>query len=118
MDSGDIFLQVALLAFVLSQFTDALVKPLFRVINLFFTSLTVDARAAKEMQAEAIQNLINLWPLYVTTGIGLLVARYTELNLFPVFPSAAIGRLLTDIAIGLGPSFIHDLKPKATATSE
>jgi hypothetical protein len=32
--------------------------------------------------------------------------------LFPVFPSAAIGRLLTDIAIGLGPSFIHDLKPK------
>ena len=101
-----------LLAFVLSQFTDALVKPLFHVINLFFTSLTVEPRAAKEMQAEAIQNLINLWPLYVTTGIGLIVARYSELNLFPVFPNEAVGRLLTDIAVGVGPSFVHDLKPK------
>jgi hypothetical protein len=66
----------------------------------------------KSARAKTVTLLVDLKPLYVTTAAGLCIAQYTELNLLPVFPSAAIGRLLTDIAIGLGPSFIHDLKPK------
>lgn len=113
MATEEIFVQVALLAFVLAQFTDALVKPCFYVVNLFLTSFTVgDDRIRREMKAAAVQKVLDLWPLYATTLIGVAVARYTELNLFPVFPNETVGRLLTDIAIGLGPSFVHDLKPK------
>jgi len=112
MDTGEIFLQVALLAYVLSQFTDALVKPFIAAINMALRSFTVVAEEGQAMRTQALTLLIDLWPLYATTGVGVLVAQYTELNLFPVFPNPAVGRLLTDLAIGLGPSFVHDLKPK------
>jgi len=63
-------------------------------------------------RVQAARLLISLRPLHATTGVGVIITHYPGLTLFLVFPSAAIGRLPTDIAIGLGPSFIHDLKPK------
>lgn len=112
MDTGEIFVQVALLAYVLSQFTDALVKPFIAAINMALRSFTADGQEAHTVRMQALTLLIDLWPLYATTGVGVLVAQYTELTLSPVFPNPAVGRLLTDLAIGLGPSFVHDLKPK------
>lgn len=52
----------------------------------------------------------NFWLLYVALAIGAPLAWFTGLNAFPVFAEAPIiGRVLTCLAVGLGPSFIYDI---------
>lgn len=81
-------------AFVVRQLIEALVKPVW-------TRYQLDS----------------FWLLYVALGIGAPLAWFTGLNALPVFGLApVVGRVLTCLAVGLGPSFLHDLidgKPKA-----
>jgi len=91
-------IQVAFIAFILMQFINALVKPAIEIVNMAIR---------KEPVAEAI---IRLWPLYVTVLIGGSLGWFTEYNLLPAFNPPIIGRVLTAIGIGLGPSFIYDLQ--------
>lgn len=50
---------------------------------------------------------------YVALLIGAGLAWFTGLNAFPVFAeSALVGRVVTCIVVGLGPSFIYDLIDK------
>ena len=50
------------------------------------------------------------WLLYVGLAIGAGVGWFTGLNCFPVFAeSPLLGRVLTTLVIGLGPSFIYDI---------
>ncbi len=54
--------------------------------------------------------LDRFWLLYVGLVIGGALGWFTGLNAFPVFVEAPlIGRVLTALVIGLGPSFIWDL---------
>lgn len=99
----ELLLQAALLAYVLSQFTDALLKPAVNIVNLFLTG----------QKQEAIAEIIRLWPLYLTTAVGSTIAWFTGWNAFDIFTRPWIGQALTAIGIGLGPSFVHDLKPKS-----
>jgi hypothetical protein len=95
------FTQAALLAFVLMQFVDALIKPAIEIVNGLLRDEDVRER------------VLNLWPLYVTVAIAGALAWFTGWNALPVFAEAPIvGRVLTCIGIGLGPSFLHDLKPE------
>jgi hypothetical protein len=77
-------------AFVIMRLTEAIIKPLWLRLNL-------DA----------------FWLLYATLAIGAALGWFTGLNGFPLFPvSPLLGRLLTCLVIGLGPSFIYDLVDK------
>lgn len=50
------------------------------------------------------------YKLYASIILGALIGWATGLNAFPVFPVyPLVGRILTCLAIGAGPSFIHDL---------
>ncbi len=103
----ELLLQAALLAYVLSQFTDALLKPITNIVNLALTG----------QRETAIAEIVQRWPLYITGAVGATVAYFTDLNLFPLFTSPELGHIMTAIAIGLGPSFVHDLKPKSEVTT-
>ena len=98
--NGVDFGQAAMLSFVLVQFLDALVKPALAIIN-------------KALDGEPIKaDILKLWPVYVTVAVGGALAWFTGWNALPVFAEApVVGRVLTCIGIGLGPSFLHDLKP-------
>lgn len=74
-------------AFVVHQLVEALVKPLWE-------------RLGRDP----------FWLLYLSVGIGGPLAWFTGLNALPVFGEAPlVGRVLTCLAVGLGPSFLHDL---------
>ncbi len=92
------YVQVAFIAFILMQFVNALVKPAVEIVNMALR---------KEPVAES---LIALWPLYLTVAVAGTLGWFTEYNLLPMFNPPVIGRVLTAIGIGLGPSFIHDLQ--------
>lgn len=94
--SGEALFQAVFLAYVLMQFTQALVKPAVEIINA-----ALEGQPVKEM-------LLKLWPLYVTTAIGASLAWFTSWNLLTMFDPPVIGRVLTATGIGLGPSFLHD----------
>ena len=94
--TGASFLEVVFLAFVLMQFVQALVKPLIEVVNLLLRGEPV-----KEM-------VLSLWPLYVTVAVAATLAWSAEYNLLPMLGSQLLGRILTAIGIGLGPSFLYD----------
>ena len=81
-------------AFVVMQIVDALVKPVWERYSL-------DA----------------FWYRYVALAIGAPLGWFTEINALPVFTNAVIGRVLTCLVIGLGPSFIHDLVDKTPAVN-
>lgn len=54
---------------------------------------------------------------YVAIAIGSTVGWWTGLNAFPVFVEAPIvGRVLTVLGMGLGPSFIYNLVDKGQKT--
>jgi len=54
--------------------------------------------------------LDRFWLLYIALAIGAPLGWYTGINALPVFGVApVVGRVLTCLVIGLGPSFIHDL---------
>jgi len=93
-------------AFVIAQLLDKVVKPLL-------------AAASLESAAERRAALLKLWPFYVSLAIASGLAWATGLNLFPVFrESNVLGRVLSCLAIGLGPSFLHDLKDATSGASE
>ncbi len=111
---AEVLLQAALLAYVLAQFADALLKPAIEIINLLLRAKVENDKAkAAEMQRQAIALLIDRWPLYATMLIMGSIAWFSGLNLLAtLIKPHALGQLLTALGIGLGPSFIHDLKPK------
>jgi len=54
--------------------------------------------------------LDRFWLLYVALAIGAPLGWFTGLDAFPVFAQApVIGRVLTALVIGLGPSTIWDM---------
>lgn len=74
-------------AFVVMKLVDAIVRPLW-------------VRA----------KLDTFWLAYVALIIGGALGWFTGINALPVFGIAPlVGRVLTCLAIGLGPSFLHDL---------
>ncbi len=74
-------------AFVVMKLVDAIVKPAWE-------------RA----------KLDSFWLLYVALVIGGGLGWFTGLNALPVFgEQPLVGRVLTCLLVGLGPSFIHDL---------
>jgi len=100
--------QVIFLAYVLMQFTNALVKPIVELVNLILTN--GDWKA----------HLISMWPLYVSTTVGGAIGWYAHYNLLPMLDEP-LGLILTAIGIGLGPSFIYDTfmdKPENTIVIE
>lgn len=103
MDTSVLLIAVVV-AFVLYRLIDALVKPLADVANLLI------GRPTPEEELEALKALKNLWPQYVAITIGSVLGWFTGLNAFPVFAvGPGVGRVLTCLVIGLGPSFIFDL---------
>lgn len=54
--------------------------------------------------------LDKFWLPYIALVVGGVLAWFTGLNALPVFAvSPVVGRVLTCLIIGLGPSFIYDL---------
>ena len=50
------------------------------------------------------------WLAYIALAIGAPLAWFTGINALPVFGVApVVGRVLTCLIIGLGPSFIYDM---------
>jgi len=77
----------AIAAFVIMRVVDALIKP-------FFERYELD----------------KFWLQYIAAGIGAPLGWFTGINAFPVFATAPmVGRVITCLVIGLGPSFIYDL---------
>ena len=96
MIDGETLIQVAFVSFVLMQFVEALVKPAIAIANAALEGQPVKALVLK------------LWPLYVTAAIGGGIGWFAGYNLLPMFDPPVIGRVLTAIGIGLGPSFLYD----------
>lgn len=97
------FALLAMISFVVMQFIEALVKPITEIVN-------------KAIRKEPVlADILGLWPVYLCLGIGAVLGWYTGINGFtdwwPDYP--VIGRLLTGLAIGLGPTFVYDLTHKA-----
>lgn len=54
--------------------------------------------------------LDKFWLAYVALIVGAALAWFTGLNAFPVFTeSETVGRVLTCLVVGLGPSAIYDM---------
>ena len=74
-------------AFVVMQIINAVVRPLWDRFQLD-----------------------TFWLLYVALGIGGALGWFTGINALPVFGvEPLVGRILTCLVIGLGPSFIYEL---------
>jgi hypothetical protein len=100
--------QAVFLSFILMQFIEALIKPAVEIINAAFNGEEIKKR------------LLELWPLYLTVIIAGGLSWFTEVNILPMFP-LALGKVLTCIGIGLGPSFLYDTfvdKPETTLVIE
>ena len=87
----------AVLSYVLMQFVQAVLKPLFRIIN-------------KKLEGESVKkDVLDLWPLYVTALVAGSIGWFAQLNIFPGLQHETLGRALTALGIGLGPSFLYDI---------
>jgi len=111
MDIGQLGALLAV-AFVIYRLTDAIIKPLAEVANLWWfwqpDAEEADPVAAKaKAKAVAIKRILDLWPQYLTILIGSGATAFTRLNAFPQFYE--LGQPLTCLVAGLGPSFIFDL---------
>lgn len=95
-------LGLVVLSFVIKQLIESLVKPVVEIINLY---LAGEAQAARA-------RIIAQWPFYLGVGIGAPLLWFTGVNALPAFHPPEIGRVLTCLAAGLGPSFIFDLVKK------
>jgi len=72
-------------AFIITTIVEAIVKPIWERLHLD-----------------------KFWILYVILVLGSALGWFTELNGFPILKEEIIGRILSSLAIGLGPSFIYD----------
>ena len=84
----DVFAGLVLLMIVIQKLIEAIIQPLF-------VRLKVDT----------------WWLLYVSLVVGFGVGWATGLNAFPVFGVGyeVVGRILTALVCGCGPTFIYDL---------
>jgi len=82
----EVFAGLILLMVVIEKLIDAIVKPLF-------VRLKVDT----------------WWLLYVSLVFGFAIGWATGLNAFPVVGSEVVGKILTALVCGCGPTFIYDL---------
>jgi len=75
-------------AFVVMRLVESIVKPIWERVGLD-----------------------PFWLVYVAMAIGAGLAWFTAINAFPIFSpvNPLVGRILTCLVIGLGPSFIFDL---------
>jgi len=90
--------QVVFVSYALMQFVNTLVKPAIDIVN-------------EVAQGKPVKDLIlALWPMYVTVIIAGSVGWFANFNLLPMLSPEVIGRVLTAIGIGLGPSFLYDLQ--------
>ena len=93
-------------AFIIRQITEKVLKE----------PLAALSQPTREERAAA---LVALWPSFVTLIVTGALAWATGLNLFPVFAqSALVGRIMSCLAIGLGPSFLHDLASAVRSGSD
>ena len=93
----ELLAQAVFVAYVLMQFTNSLVKPVIEIVNA-----ALEGKPVKAL-------ILELWPLYVSVAIAGSLGWFARFNLLPMFDPDVIGRVLTAIGIGLGPSFIYDL---------
>jgi hypothetical protein len=84
-------------------------------IQVFF-ALVVLSIVVEKLIAAIIQPIFvkfkwdTWWLLYVSFVVGGLLGWATGLNAFPaMFQAAWVGRLLTALACGAGPTFLYDL---------
>lgn len=84
---------LAVVALLLSKFVDAAIKP-------FWDKLRLD----------------HFYLLYVALALGAPLGLATGINAFPIFTEwPVVGRGLSALVVGLGPSFIYDLADKEPA---
>lgn len=90
----------ACLAFIVER----VIKPIVDIVVAFASA------ASPVEKREAFRAFVALWPFYVSLITMAYFAWWTGINLFPVFSeSQTVGRVLSCIAIGLGPSSLYDL---------
>ena len=96
----ELLAQIVFVSYVLMQFVNTLIKPIVDIINAALNGEPVKAM------------IIALWPMYLTVVIAGTIGWFANFNLLPMFEPEVIGRVLTAIGIGLGPSFLYDLQDK------
>lgn len=73
-----------------------------------FVIMRIIDQAVKPIWEKA--KLDSFWYPYLALALGALLGWFTGINALPVFGVAPIvGRVLTCLTIGLGPSFLFDL---------
>lgn len=77
---------VGLIALIGAKFIEAIIVPLW-------DKLKID----------------HLYLLYFGLIAGGTLGWFTPLNVFPIFEPPVVGKILTCLAIGLGPSFVYDV---------
>ena len=84
----EVFVSLAMLMVVVLKLIEAIIQPLF-------VKLKLDT----------------WWLLYVSLVLGFGVGWATGLNAFPVFGVGyeVVGRILTSLACGAGPTFLYDM---------
>jgi hypothetical protein len=88
--------QAVVAAIIIAVIIDKVFKPLFEAASL---------PAGERWPAVA-----KLWPFYTALIVGAALAWFTGLQIFTLFEAApVVGRILTCLVIGLGPSVLHDL---------
>ena len=87
----EVFAGLAMVIVVIQKLIEALVQPLF-------LKLKIDL----------------WWLMYVSLVVGALFGWATALNAFPIFTPVWVGRLLTALICGAGPTFIYDIIDKGS----
>ena len=77
---------LVILSFIVRQTLQKIIKPLIE----------------KEPLAQA-------WPFYLAFAAGSVACWFSGLNALPVFPDETVGRVLSCLAAGHGPSVVHDI---------
>ena len=87
----------AVLSYILMQFVQAVLKPFFKIVN-------------KKLKGEEVKkDVLDLWPMYATALVAGGTGWFARLNILPGLEHEILGRVITALGIGLGPSFLYDL---------